>query len=96
MEGCFLPTVYQGVVVALPLLGSSLLLRLLVAWSSLSRETLNNIATLLGLYVLWWYYEASVAYFIILGVLVYIALLVSGRCKGIAVSAVAIAFILAW
>eukprot|EP00731_Ephydatia_muelleri_P024150 Em0016g421a len=95
VEGCFIPTVYQGVVVALPLLGSSLVLRLLVAWSSLSRETLNNIATLLGLYVLWWYYEASVAYFIALGVLVYIALLVSGRWKGIVVSAIAITFILA-
>lgn len=95
VEGCFLPTIYQGIIVALPLLGSSLLLRLLVAWSSLSRETLNNIAALLGLYVLWWYYEASVAYFIILGVLVYITLLVSGRWKGVVVSAVAIVFILA-
>lgn len=96
VEGCFLPTVYQGVVVALPLLGSNLMLRLLVSWSSLSRETLNNISTLLGLYVLWWYYEASVAYFITLGVLVYIALLISGRWRGIVVSAIAIAFILAW
>ncbi len=93
---CFLPTVHQGVLISLPLLSTGLLLRLCVVTGVLGRAPLSTLATILGLYILWWFYESSVLYFIFLCVLVYVLLLVVGRHRGAVVGAVCVAFIVVW
>ena len=92
---CMLPTLYQGIQITLPVLFTALLLRLIVLWGRFHEVTLNTLATVLGLFILWWFYGSSVMYFIILCVLVYALLMVSSQ-KGVTVSAVSVIFILSW
>lgn len=93
---CFLPTIYQGVLISLPLLSTGLLVRLCARTRLVGHLPLSTLSTTLGMYVLWQFYGSSVAYFILLSVLVYVLLLVVGRFRGAAVGTVCVAFIVIW
>ena len=95
IRNCLGPTLYQGVLISLPMLATSLLLRLCVLSGTFHYTTMNTLATILGYYILWWFYGTSVAYFVVLCVLVYVVLAMSRR-KGAMVGAVSMAFLLLW
>ena len=96
LQGCLFPIVLQGTLTCLPLMLCALLLRLCVIWDRLHKVTLNTLAAILGLYVLWWVYGSSVVYFMVLCVLVYVVLRMVRRRRGVAVGAVSLAFIASW
>lgn len=93
---CFYPTIQQAVVIGLSIVGPCIVLRLLVLFSGLQQKVLNSIATALGILVLWWYYNTSVAYFAVLCGVVYTLLLVISKRRGAVVSIACVAFILSW
>ena len=93
---CFVPSLRQGALIALPLLLPSLLLRLVAQWRGVTSTVLNILASGLGLGVLWWYYQNSVAYFVVLSLVIYAVLLSGVRRKGVAVAGLCVAFIVAW
>ena len=96
LNKCFYPTFNQGIAVGLSVVAPSILLRLLVLFSGLQQRVLNVISTLLGVLVLWWYYERSVAYFIVLCGIVYPLLALVPKGKGALVSISCLIFIFAW
>ena len=93
---CLEPTLYQGVFISLPLLLCALLLRVCVLWRRLPPHAVNTLASLLGLYALWWYYGSSVLYFIVLGLTVYGVLVLVDEHRGVLVAALSVLFIVAW
>ena len=93
---CLGPTLYQGLLITLPMLASSLLLRLCVTSGVFHRTVMNTLAALLGLYILWWFYDTGVTYFVVLCVLVYLLLLVMRGHRGVLVGAVSVLFLLVW
>ena len=93
---CLLPITLQGALICTPLMFSALVLRLCVVWGRFHKVTVNTLAAIMGLYVLWWFYGGSVVYFIVLSVLVYGVLLVVRGRRGVAVGALSLAFIASW
>ena len=93
---CFFPTVQQAFLVSLSILGPSLFLRIVVLYSGVSTRLVNSIATVLGILVLWWFYSASLAYFILLCAIVYPLLLMPNQKKGAVVVFACVAFIILW
>ena len=93
---CFYPTIQQGVGIGIAVVAPCILLRLLVLYSGLKQTTLNILATVLGILILWWFYNTSLSYFLLLCALVYILLLVIPQRKGAAVSLFCVVFIFSW
>ena len=96
LRQCFYPTVQQAVAVGLSIVGPCVLLRLLVLYSGLHQKLLNSVATALGLLVLWWYYNTSVIYFVVLCGIVYALLVAVHRQRGAVVSVACVVFIFSW
>jgi porcupine-like protein len=93
LHKCFQPTVQQAFAVGLSVVAPSLLLRLLVLYSGLQKRIISVVATVLGLLVLWWYYERSVAYFIVLCGIVYPLFALVPRGRGALIAIVCVVFI---
>lgn len=96
LYSCFQPTLYQGALISLPLLLFAFLLRVLVRWVKLNPVLLNGIASVLGVFVLWWFYSNGVVYFVVLCVLVYGVLVLARKHRGAIVSVVSVFFLLFW
>ena len=80
-----------------PIFLTSVVLRACVLWIPMHRVLLDSLATTLGVAVLWWFYETSTVYFLILAVLIYFILTVvpSGK-RGVSVGGVCVLFIVIW
>lgn len=96
IQQCFYPTLQQAIAIGLSILCPCILLRLLVLVSGLQQRALNTIATILGIVILWWYYNTSVVYFVGLCVITYILLTYVNRGRGAVVSIVCVVYIFAW
>lgn len=72
-QECFIPTVQQGAVAIAPVILASLLIRLAVPLC-LPHLILDAIAAVLGVLILWWYYETQFIYFIVLSAFTYLFL----------------------
>lgn len=94
--GCFLPSLYQAALISLSLLLPSLFLRLCAQLRSIKRGTLDLLASGLGLGVLWWYYQRSAGYLVVLSLVVYVVLLTGPRRKGSLVGGLCVVFIVSW
>lgn len=103
VHDCFIPTLQSAGYITLPALASALFIRLLVlvvpkgADGAGSRLFLDTVATILGLIVLWFYYETSIVFFIILALIIYVMILFipSGK-RGIIVGGVSVIYIVLW
>lgn len=92
---CTIPTLHQGVLISAPLLISGITLRLCVLLR-FSKQVIHALVTLMGLFLLWYFYSGGVVYFVVLCGLVYMVLLLIRKHKGVVVGAVSIAFLLIW
>lgn len=93
---CIPTTVQQGAYLSAPILACCLAIRLLV-FLPLHHLVHECIAASLGLYMLWWYIEGSLVYFLLLLALIYTILLIVPQGKrGIAVGSVCVLYIVIW
>lgn len=81
---------------SLSILGPSVFLRIIVLYSGLSNRLVNTLASVLGIFVLWWFYSTSVTYFLVLCGIVYTLLLMVRQQRGAVVAVGCVAFILSW
>ena len=93
---CFFPTIHQALLVSLSILGPSIFLRTIVLYSGLPVRLVNTFASVLGIFVLWWFYSNSVTYFLVLCGIAYTLLLTVHWQKGAVIAVGCIAFILSW
>ena len=91
------PTLVQGVLFSCPLLVVGLLIRVLLRlWTNVSHLVVNTFASVLGILVLWWYYNESVVYFVVLCGIVYGELLLLHQRRGIIIGVSSVIFIFTW
>lgn len=93
---CFFPTVHQAFLVSLSILGPSLLLRIVVLYGGLPVRLVNTLASVLGIFVLWWFYSTSVTFFLVLCGIVYMLLLTVHKQRGAVIAVGCVTFILLW
>ena len=97
LYNCMVPTVVQGVLFSCPLLVVGLLIRLLVRlWTNVNHLFVNILASVMGILVLWWYYNESVIYFVVLCGIVYGELLLLRRHRGVVIGVSSVIFIFTW
>jgi hypothetical protein len=89
------PTVQQGALVSLPLLLSGLIIRLCV-FLKLPQHIIHVLVSVMGMYLLWFFYSNGLVYFITLCGTVYIILTTIERHKGVVVATISLAFLLIW
>ena len=93
---CISPTVQQGAYLSSPILASCLAIRLLV-FLPVHRLVHECVASALGLYVVWWYFEASLVYLLVLIALVYALLLIVPQDKrGLVVGGACVLYSVIW
>lgn len=92
---CTVPTIQQGALISAPILISGVLIRLGVLLK-LSSSVIHVLVTLMGLYMLWFFYSTGFINFVILCGLVYPVLLTVRRHKGILIGMVSLTFLLIW
>ena len=96
-ENCLPQMVVQAVFATYPVLLTSLCIRMIVLAVPLSQAAYDLISTLLGFWALWWYYEGSVLYFVLILLLVYMLLRVGTVGKrGVVVGGVCMLFVMVW
>ncbi|XP_019852943.1 PREDICTED: protein-serine O-palmitoleoyltransferase porcupine-like isoform X2 [Amphimedon queenslandica] len=92
---CIPEVILQGLYTTYPVLVSSMLIRCIVSLVPARHSYYDAIATVLGLWTLWWYYGYSTGYFLILLILVYLLVTVGSVGKrGILVGGVCMVFII--
>ena len=93
---CIPTTVQQGAYLCAPILASSLAIRLIV-FLPLHHLVHECFAASLGLYMLWWFIEESLVYFLLLLALIYtILLIVPQGKKGLVVGSACVLYIVIW
>ena len=94
---CIPEVIIQAVYTTYPVLVSSILIRCIVVLVPAYHTLYDVIATLLGLWTLWWYYGYGLVYFMVLLILVYLlCTLGSVGKRGILVGGVCMVFIIIW
>lgn len=96
LHSCIVPVTIQGVQITLPLIATSIFIRLCVTWGGLSSVVVNSLATVLGVGTLWMFYDTGVVYFILLSLLVYVFLNGVTKHKGVIITIICIAFLTIW
>ena len=94
---CGLSALLQGVLLSIPILLSSLIIRLAVRWLPLTQNLYNLLSIILGCIVLYWYYDTSIIYFILVTTLAYLLLILTPANKrGGVMGGACVMFIVTW
>lgn len=92
---CVVPTLQQGALISAPLLISGLIIRLFV-FLKFPAYIIHALVSMMGMYMLWFFYSNGLVYFVFLSGTIYIVLIYVEKHKGIIIAVMSVAFLFIW
>ena len=92
---CVVPTLQQGALISAPLLISGVVTRLCV-FLNFPADIIHALVSMIGMYLLWFFYSNGLVYFVFLSGTVYVILISVERHRGMIIATMSVVFLLIW